>query len=325
MPIQEMLILGIWGKLLTKRQTGKGLWCMSTMINILIIASIILIAAAIGVVIWRVISTKRFPAFICLFLILPVGQLFMLHSFKFETWSVFWVVGVLLGLLGSISLLIYAISQEKKTAAQEELKAAQHKMALEKAHYSAIEKRREQLTEIRKDFSEQLKAVSQLIGYGNEKYAHEMIADFAGKISMTRENPFCSIPVINAVLMEKEKICKDAGIELYVNLNIPNPIDVSPMHLCSIFSNILDNAINACRKVQETKNDRLIISLSSKVDGDYLFIKAKNPSEKPYFSASGKGYGLKILNDIAKRYSGAFQSNYHEGIYTVFISLLSKE
>jgi len=296
------------------------------MIIILIIALTVFLAAAIGVLIWRVFLTKRIPIFILLFLILPVGQLFMLYSFRFESWSVYWVLGVLLGLAANISLLVYAIVQEKKTATQEELKEAKHKMELEKAHYNATEKRREQLAEIRKDFNERLDVVSTLVSSGKEERARKMITDFADKISLTRENPFCTIPVVNAVLAEKEKICKELNIELSVNINIPNPLAVSPMHLCSIFSNILDNAINACKKAQITETHKPVIRLSSKVDGDYLFIKATNPSDKPnYLPTPGRGYGIRILTDLAKRYGGVFQSNYKDGVFTVVISLLALE
>jgi len=295
------------------------------MIIILMISSIILLVSAIGVLMWRIVSTKRFPILILIFLILPIGQLFMLYSFRFETWTSFWVVGVLLSLLANVSLLAYTVLYEKKIAAQEELKEAQHKVQLEKAHYNATEKRREELAEMRKGFNEQLNAISALVSDGNEGQARYMIADISDKISLTRENPYCVIPVVNAVIMEKEKECKKAGIELSVNLSIPNSLVVSPMHLCSIFGNILDNAINACKKLQ-VDTVKPVIRLSSKIDGDYLFIKATNPSDKPNpLPAVGRGYGLRILTDLAKRYGGVFQSNYQDGMFTVVISLLALE
>jgi len=299
---------------------------MNATINILIGTSVALLVVAIGVLIWRTFSTKRLPLLILLFLILPAGQLFMLYSFRFETWSLFWVFGVLLGLLANVSLLIYAMSQEKKTAAQEEIKEAQHKMALEKAYYSAVKNRREHLAEMHKDFGSRLEAASGLVTDGKNADAHKMIDHIAGKVRLARENIYCTIPVVNAVLVEKEKACEELGIELMVNLNIPNPLVVSQMHLCSILSNILDNAINACQKMCVAGAHKPVIRLSSIVDGDYLFIKSTNPSNKPdKMPGIGRGYGLRILADLAMRYGGSFQSNYNEGIFTVVMSLLALE
>lgn len=295
---------------------------MSIILYILAAALSILSAAVIGVILWRIISKKQFPLFTLLFLILPAGQLFTLYSIRSESWSVFWLTGVLLGLLADVLLLIYIISQEKKTAAEEELNEVQHRIVLEKNHYDAVQERRAQLEDIRLDFSNRLEAVSKLTHSGEDDTAREIVAALSDQLNRTRENPYCAIPVVNAVLAEKEKECEAAGIGLSVNLPLTYPLAVSPMHLCSIFSNILDNAIAACQKAQGV--DKPVIRLSSLADGDYLFIKATNPwyeqSPKPMLI---HGYGFRILSEIAKRYGGNFQSNYRDGKFTVVMSLLA--
>jgi sensor histidine kinase regulating citrate/malate metabolism len=92
------------------------------------------------------------------------------------------------------------------------------------------------------------------------------------------------------------------------------------MHLCSVFSNMLDNAIAACVKAQS--RDKPLIRLSSIVDGDYLIVKTTNPSEKPNSKAApGRGYGLRILSELAERYGGNFQCHYREGVFTALASL----
>jgi len=297
---------------------------MSVMIAILTVALIILSAAAIVVMIKRVILMRRFPLLILLFLILPVGQLFILYSLRLGTWSFYWLAGVLLSLLADVLLLIYAILQEKKTIAIEELKEVQHRMALEKSHFDAVQSRREQLAEIRRNFTDQLEAAAKLADDGNDDSAKEQIAVLADQIKQTQESPYCTIPVVNAILAEKEKTCEAAGIELSVDLDVPDPLAVSPMHLCSIFSNILDNAITACQKLQSA--DKPLIRLSSRTNGDYLFIKATNPSDIPNQTpVPGRGFGLRILSELAKRYNGDFQSNYRNGIFTAVVSLLATD
>ena len=295
---------------------------MEKVMIVLSIALVALIATTIWVILWRLAQKKSFPFLILLFLILPVGQLFMLYSFKFETWTVFWLAGVVLNLLADLLLLIYTISQERKTEAEEELKEAQHRMEMERAHYEAVSERREKLSEIRLDFNNRLETVARLVDEGKDGAAREMVAALAAQINKTSASPFCGIPVVNAVLAEKEKACEEASIGLSVELNIPDELAVSPMHLCSIFSNILDNAIAASRGLQE--KSKPIIRLSSLVDGDYLFIKATNPSEKPKSKpAPGRGYGLRILAELARRYGGGFQSDYSDGIFTAVISLMA--
>jgi len=196
-----------------------------------------------------------------------------------------------------------------------------HKMELEKSHYEAVEKRRAEFETIRRDFNRKLETVAEFTRFGDGSAVHGKIAELAEKINATRENPYCAIPVINAVLTEKEKECAAAGIVLAVDLNLPNALAVEPMHLCSIFGNILDNAITACKKTHGA--DRPVIRLSSITDGDYLFIKAVNPSGEPKKAAPGRGYGMRILSDLTKRYGGDYKTEYKNGEFTILVSLLA--
>lgn len=288
---------------------------------IIVILILIMLAAA-GTILWRIITMRRIPVFVCLFLILPIGQLFLLYSLSFEEWSVFWLQGVVLSIAAMVLLLIHAILQEKKTAAEEYLRETQHRIELEKSHYNAVEKRREELDKIRREFNEKLEVAARFVRLGEEEEARESISILAENIARTREAPYCAIPVINAVLTEKEKDCVAAGITLSVNLCLPEVLAIEPMHLCSIFSNMLDNAITACKQVQNSS--KITIHLSSKTDGDYLFIKSVNPSnDPPKRLRLGRGYGSRILSDLAARYGGNYKSEYKSGKFTALISLLT--
>lgn len=279
---------------------------------------------SVSVMVWRMISVRKFQPFYLLFFILPIGQLITIYSFIFSTWTVFWLLGVLLSLVADLVLLAYTISQEKKTQLEEELREARHQMELEQFHYREVEQRREELAKIRHDFNNQLASVTQLVLSSENGSAQELIRSLADEISKTEEFLYCAIPVVNAILTEKAQECLQAHIGLEVELDIPARISVEPMHLCSVFSNLLDNAITACKQVPDEKKP--VILLSSKVDGDYLFIKAVNPSvEPPKKPLPGHGYGSRILSDLAARYSGNYKSEYRDGMFTAVVSLLAAE
>jgi hypothetical protein len=60
------------------------------------------------------------------------------------------------------------------------------------------------------------------------------------------------------------------------------------------------------------------------VEGDYIFIKVANPSvEPPAKPAPGRGYGFRILSDLAALYSGDYRTEYNDGIFTAVISLIA--
>jgi signal transduction histidine kinase len=283
---------------------------------------LLILLTATVLILRRLISGRQVPVLLCIFPILPVGQLLMLHSFSFDKWSVSWLLGLLLGLAAIIMVLLSAIMQEKKAAVEEELRDTRHRMELEKSHYEAVAERRAELAEICQDFNEKLENIAVLAHTGEDAKARASIAALAEKIDRTKENPYCAFPVINAVLTQKEKDCRAAEIVFDVDLKLPSTLVVTPMHLCSIFSNILDNAIAACRS--RDSMDKPVIRLSSALDGDYLLIKSANPADAPNPSpapAPGHGYGLRIIAGLVEQYGGDFHVDYSDGVFTVLLLL----
>ena len=218
-----------------------------------------------------------------------------------------------------IALLHYVVSLENKAALEEELRSTRHAMELEQIHYKSVEERREELARIRHDFNNQLAAIGYLIRMEETADAEKMIRQLSEDIEDTRENPYCAIPVVNAVLSEKEVVCREKDILLQTELDIPYTLSVEPLHLCSIFANLLDNAI---RGAEECGRKPSSISLTSAVAGDYLLIKTVNPANPPQTPKPGHGYGSRILAELAEQYEGSFQSSYENGVYTAVVSLL---
>jgi len=283
--------------------------------------TVYILLGSLSVIIRGMIAARKFQPSFLLFFILPIGQIITVYSFMFSTWTAFWLVGVLLSLVADLVLLVYTISQEKKTGMEEELRETRHQMELEQAHYRAVEQRRDELAKLRHDFSSQLASVAQLVRSGEEDPAQDLIRALSKEINRTKENPYCAIPVVNAILTEKAQECAAAGIGLEVELDMPARLSVEQMHLCSIFSNLLDNAISPCMQVEGAAPT---IRLTSMVDGDYLFIKAVNLSpEPPKKPLPGRGYGSRILSDLSARYGGSYQGECRDGLYTAVVSLLA--
>lgn len=284
--------------------------------------TLFILLGALTVLIWRMISARRFQPFFMLFFILPIGQLVTLYSFMFSLWTEFWLLGVIINLVAVMVLLFYTIAQEKKAALEEELMETRHIMELEQYHYREVEQRRDELAKIRHDFNNQLASVSQLIQAGNENSAKDIIKTLSEEIAGTREDTYCSIPVVNAIITEKAQDCATAGIGFKADLDFPAMLSVEQIHLCSIFGNLLDNAITACTQIEQA--DTPTVQVRSMVEGGYLVIKVTNPAKEPQKKQMpGHGYGSRILQDYAARYSGDYRAKYQDGIYTAMVSLLA--
>ena len=284
--------------------------------------AIYILVGSVSVFVWKMIAARRFQPYYLLFFILPIGQLITLYSFMFSTWSILWFLGVFIALIADLVLLVYTISLENKTALEEELRETRHVMELEQSHYREVEQRREELARIRHDINNQLASIGQLIRMGEEVHAQEMIADLSEEIIGTKECSYCTIPVVNATLIEKTQVCMEAGIGLNMDLILPDSLAVEQIHLCSIFGNLLDNAIVSCKQLKQSEMPT--IQLKTMVDGSYLFVKVINPSGEPKNKpAPGHGYGSRILSDLAARYNGDYTTEYSDGVFTAMVSLLA--
>lgn len=270
----------------------------------------------------RNLTARRFSFIYLPVLLFPLSLwgMMMAHFLSFGTWI--WFVCIFLGGGGTVILLYYIISLEEKEALKEQIRALRHAIELEQAHYRTVEERREELARIRHDFNNHLSAIGRLIAGGEMEDAQQMLARLSEDVASTREMHYCSIPVVNAVLDEKAQICREKGIGLRVTLELPEELAVEPLHLCSIFANLMDNAI---RGAEASGADRPEVTLTAKSGGDYLFIKTANPCSEHCLQGdtlTGQGLGLRICNEIAGRYGGAYQSTVEDGVYTALVSLL---
>ena len=123
---------------------------------------------------------------------------------------------------------------------------------------------------------------------------------------------FCQEEVTNAVLYLKKKTAEKEQIRMETAVLLPRDIPVEPLDLCSLFCNLLDNAIEACRRNKTLPG---MISVKADISGGYLIVKTENPCETPppggfgWFRTTKEnpaehGYGLKLIERIAEKYHG---------------------
>lgn len=111
--------------------------------------------------------------------------------------------------------------------------------------------------------------------------------------------------------------------------------NILPNDLCSVLSNLLENAIEACKKnkVEKNKSIDLIIRKINKM----IFIKIENPIEiKPILKEESfltskqekdlHGWGLKSVQSVVEKYGGEITYSTKDEIFRIIIFInLQKE
>lgn len=285
--------------------------------------------ASVVVLVWNF-ATKRQrpPQNVWVIVLFPLSQMLliwnlndvMLFHMPILGEQMIAAVGFMLSFAADLALFYVLMRQGERDTLAQQVRDLEHLRQTELLHYQSMEARREEMAKIRHDFNNHLTTALYLTEQGALSDSHKLLNQLKDCITVTKESAWCANPVVNAVLDEKVAVCQQQGITLQTELNLDQNLNIQPVHLCSAFSNLLDNAIHGAAKVPEAQR---AISLHALRDGDFLHIKTKNPSPSPERKrrADGHGYGQQILRDIAQQYDGSFQAEWRDGVYTAVLSL----
>ena len=136
-------------------------------------------------------------------------------------------------------------------------------------------------------------------------------------VASTKEYIYCADPVVNAIMSENERMCRQNNIRFVHHLEIMQPLKINPVVICSIFSNLMRNAIAATKEVESGA----FVEIKAAIKGDYLHIRVENSFSDEYAKnkKKRKGYGLEILKTLADKYHGQMETEINGDKYIVKI------
>ncbi len=126
---------------------------------------------------------------------------------------------------------------------------------------------------------------------------------------------YCENKIIDAILYNKSLICKKNDINIFIEVYLKDNLLIKEIDLISIFTNLLDNAIEASMFLN--KEDRKI-SINSRIINNYLVLKITNNYNNSIINANfstikkdkeNHGFGIKIIKEIVKKYDGTLKIN----------------
>lgn len=120
--------------------------------------------------------------------------------------------------------------------------------------------------------------------------------------------------ISDAIINEKYNIAMSEKIEFLCDFILPKELSIEPIDLCVILGNALDNAIEACRRINDASIHK-IISIKSYIKGSYLIMEFSNSTNEKIRYNRNKimtiksdkfNHGIGILNmkESIKKYNG---------------------
>ena len=199
----------------------------------------------------------------------------------------------------------------------------------EREHYRISKENSELIALKAHDLRHQIRELGQ-----RKEIAAETIEEISSLVDIYDSDIKTGNTSMDLILTEKSRICSKNKIRISIMAEGTALSMLNEPDTYSLLGNILDNAIEAVKKLPEDKRS---ISFSVKALGGLTTIKEENPYLEgelrfgsdglPLTSKANKanhGYGVRSIDYVAKKYGGDLTISASDGIYSLSL-LLPKE
>lgn len=258
------------------------------------------------------------------FLLLNLSIRLLLPSEQYETGIIALAMGVLFCIAADAGLFIgiHKIQQGQKL--QTHVHMVEEQLNVQATYYRQLQDNILAINQIRHDLNNQLQTAYHLLDQGASDQVRQQL-DVLQNSLRDRVGPrYCASLIVDAILSDKARLCREQGIRLEVSTDLPANLPIENAHLCSVFSNLMDNAIQG---VLDSGAEDKYIDLRTNLHQEYLTVHCINPA-KPGGArqTSGNllrahGLGLEILERLAKQYQGSMTCKQYSGIFEATLIL----
>ncbi len=219
-------------------------------------------------------------------------------------------------------ILCYAILRILETVQRQVYEYNSLKTTVES--YKAMAETESKIREARHETSHHITALSILLRNQDYKGAENYLDKVARSNSRTPTVFYTPHILLNSILTEYKKRAEEAEIRTKYNILVPNLFSMDELDLCQFLSNLLDNSLEANLRLPAQKR---ALSLTIRQTGNFLYFHCENLCDPAQLHMSGgrpatsksdsrsHGYGITIMERIAKKYNGAFRTVLHDGLF----------
>lgn len=206
------------------------------------------------------------------------------------------------------------------------LEAERNNLKLQQEYYEELERNQTEIRKLRHDMNHHLSVIKDLFYSENRMEAEEYFKEVESQIAV-QNRVFCKNSIVNAVLNAKCSQAAGQGIDCFFHVDLHNIQSIDSVSLCSLFSNTLDNAIEASLKVRDPGARKISVKARS-TDSGYFSYEISNQKANPIVEKNGHilsdkkdakshGLGIRNIREIIDRYNGTLDISYTEDTFTV--------
>lgn len=187
-------------------------------------------------------------------------------------------------------------------------------LEIQAEQYETLQNHIQQTRRLRHDFRHLVIGMTGLADSGDLDGLRTYLNEYKNELDSDTPVSYCRNAALNALLNYYREMAVSEAIKTDWKIQIPEPLTISELDLCSLLGNLMENAIAGCRTVPEDERcfsltivlkntSSLCIVSTNSFDGTV------RKSREGYLSTkrNGEGTGLFSIKTIAEKYSGTAQ------------------
>lgn len=267
-------------------------------------------------------------------LVLPVFSMFFLYSLM-ELSTLYYQIQGLWLILANVVLLVllnvyflYLFQYLfKANKLEQEMKMAEVKNEVQYRYYEELERKYRESRKVLHDMKNHLAAVEQLYQKQKEEAGDTYVKDLYHMINVLGEKYYSSNRMLNIILNEKFSMAQSLGIQVKAQVGDVSFDDMKDMDITTIFANLLDNAVEACKECG--KEAELELKIDRIQDFRVVQIRNSRREKGGEKSAAGKnghmGLGLPNVRQTLEKYHGTLEMTMTDTQCRINVMLPGKE
>ena len=213
---------------------------------------------------------------------------------------------------------------------------------MQHAYYKQVEEEHQRIRRLRHDMANHLHVLAVM----KKEEQQDYIQDIMKTPAMAIKTHYCQNYIINTVIALKAYQMEEERISFDSQLIYPENLSIDRVELCSLFGNVLDNAIEACRKILDAKlryiklkgraeKNLFMLQVTNSISGVSVCVKReaqennkRKKREKETFLSTSKadkglhGYGLPNIRQIAENHNGTMETRWTDETFTISVTMV---
>ena len=256
---------------------------------------------------------------------------FQLFRISYEIETAAYNIEILVSSIGlficiAFSLFLYE-RQTSQSAAIREQEQYEQQLKYQLKHLDDLLAKQNELRKFKHDIDNQMEGLRGYLQAGDIRGGLHHLDAITDRLKTITPAFDTGNPALDATLSAKKTLAEEQGIHFTTRLNLEENLPIAPEDICTIFGNALDNAIEACLRLDDSQQKSIDVSLVQR-DAVLLckIINTAPEQTESDFSTSKKdkenhGFGIANLTESLAKYDSTPEIEWKEGRFSLSFTL----